>query len=264
MIRCLSGGTLTRTLGFLALLTAAPADAADPPPLEKVQIIPLAGEPGKFDHLALDAKRDRLLLAHKANNTLEVVDLKAGRLLRQIADQGGISGLVWAADADRIFAGLSAKKCNVFDAESGRLLQSIAFSDEADNVCYDPRTRHVFVGREASASVLDAPTGEAVAEVKLPGSAQVFALDPGRPRIFVNVAEPAQVVVIDTDKNAVVNSFPVTKAGDCHPLGLDAAGRRLFVGCRKNPALVVLDADTGREVAAVPIPGVVDDVFFDA
>ena len=47
--------------------------------LELVQTIVLKGKAGKLDHLALDAKRDRLFVANKANNTLDVLDLKEGQ-----------------------------------------------------------------------------------------------------------------------------------------------------------------------------------------
>ena len=60
------------------------AGAADQPSLELVKTIPLKGRVGKLDHLALDAKNDRLFVANKPNNTLDIVDLKAGKLVRQI------------------------------------------------------------------------------------------------------------------------------------------------------------------------------------
>src|SRR5205814_3126358 len=44
---------------------------------------------------------------------------------------------------------------------------------------------------------------------------------------------------------------------------LDETNKRVFVGCRNNPMIVVLDADSGREVASVPIPPDVDDLFYD-
>ena len=70
--------------------------------------------------MALDAKRDRLFLANTANGTLDVIDLKAGKLLKQVAGQSGIQGVAYAADLDRVFVGLgTGGYCNVFDG--GRL-----------------------------------------------------------------------------------------------------------------------------------------------
>jgi hypothetical protein len=72
------------------------------------------------------------------------------------------------------------------------------------------------------------------------------------------------VAVVDTEKNEVVNKFPLTLAQANYPLALDAKGDRLFVGCRKKPTVVVLDAKTGKEVQGVEIPGDTDDLFYDA
>jgi DNA-binding beta-propeller fold protein YncE len=71
-------------------------------------------------------------------------------------------------------------------------------------------------------------------------------------------------VVIDTEKDEVIDRFPVAPAGVNAALAIDEPKHRLFVGCRKNPALVVMNSDTGTIVASVPIPGDVDDLSFDA
>src|SRR5215213_528072 len=80
--------------GFTGM-AAAPMRAADPAPLEFVQTIDLKGPPGKLDHFALDTKRDRLLVANQVNDSLDVVDLKAGKLLKQVPGQKGISGVAY-------------------------------------------------------------------------------------------------------------------------------------------------------------------------
>jgi hypothetical protein len=56
----------------------------------------------------------------------------------------------------------------------------------------------------------------------------------------------------------------VKLAGGGHPLALDEANHRVYVGCRKEPMIVVLDTETGAEIAGVPIPADVDDLFLDA
>jgi hypothetical protein len=72
------------------------------------------------------------------------------------------------------------------------------------------------------------------------------------------------VAVVDTEKNEVVNKFPLTLAKANYPLALDSQGGRLFIGCRKKPMAVVLDAKTGKEVVGIEIPGDIDDLFYDA
>src|SRR5439155_12445 len=82
----------------------------------------LKGKPGKLDHLALDAKRERLFVANKVNNTLDVVDLKAGKLLQQLPNQFGVQGIAYAADLDRVYSALGTGGfCNVFDGNDYKL-----------------------------------------------------------------------------------------------------------------------------------------------
>ena len=80
----------------------------------------------------------------------------------------------------------------------------------------------------------------------------------------MNTPSPSQILVFDTEKREVVKTYALKRAGANYPLALDEANRRLFAGCRKPPMVVVLDSESGKEVAGVPIPGDVDDLFYDA
>src|SRR5262249_48628923 len=123
------------------LALALPAPAAE---LELVQKIPLKGKPGGLDHLALDARRERLFVANKSNNTLDVVDLKAGKLLEQKPNQTAIQGIAYVPDLDRVFVGLGSNGlCNAFDGETYKILKTIKFKDDADNVRYNPARKVV-------------------------------------------------------------------------------------------------------------------------
>jgi hypothetical protein len=61
-------------IALLAVVRCGQPAAANPESLELVQTIPLKGTAGRFDHLALDAKGDRLFIANLSNNSLDVVD----------------------------------------------------------------------------------------------------------------------------------------------------------------------------------------------
>ena len=50
--------------------------------LEQVQSIQLPNVAGRIDHMALDSQGGRLFVAALGNNTLEVIDLKAGTYRR--------------------------------------------------------------------------------------------------------------------------------------------------------------------------------------
>jgi len=240
--------------------------AADPAPLELVQKIALHGPAGKrLDHLALDAKRDRLFVANMANASFDVIDLKAGKLLKSVPDQRGVQGVAHAPDLGRVFVGVGDDGvCNVFDDKEYKLEKGIKLAD-ADNVRYDARTKRVYVAHaEKSLAVIDPKTLEVKAEIKLPGQPEAFQIEAGRPRLYLNVPSQKAVVVIDTEKNEVVKTYPLKSAERNYPLALDEEGHRLFVGCRKPAAVVILDTESGKELGSVAIPGDTDDVFFDA
>jgi DNA-binding beta-propeller fold protein YncE len=238
---------------------------AEPATLELVQTLPLKGAAGRLDHLALDAKGGRLFIANLSNNSLDSVDLKAGKLVRQVPGQRKIQGVAYVPDLGRIFVGNGVDGvCNAFDGRSYERVGSVKLA-EADNVRYDPRTRQVYVAHaDRALSAIDPRTLEVKATIKLPGPPEAFQIDPSQPRLYVNIPERSQVAVVDTEKNEVVARFPLTLAGANYPLAFDPAAGRVFVGCRKKPQVVVLDAKTGKEVAGVEIPGDIDDLFFDA
>lgn len=247
----------------LTLLYPSLAQAAE---LELVQTIPLKGKPGGLDHLALDSKRDRLLVANKTNNTLDVVDLKAGALLKQVPNQTGIQGIAYAPDLDRIFVGLGANGlCNIFDGETYNAVKTIKFADDADNVRYNPKTQMAYVVHaEKSLAVISARTNTVKVDIKLSAEGEGFVLEENRPRLYITTPSPCQIIVIDTDKNETVATYRVNAASNSHPVALDETNHRLYVGCRKEPMIVILDTESGKEIGSVPIPGDVDDVFLDS
>jgi DNA-binding beta-propeller fold protein YncE len=231
--------------------------------LELVQKIPLEGAAGRLDHLALDAQGERLFIANLSNDSFDVVDLKASKLVKQIRGQRKIQGVAYVPSVDRIFVGNGTDGvCNIFDGKSYGLVGSVKL-DDADNVRYDPRTKLVYVTHATHAlSAIDPNTLKVKATIKLPGAPEALQIDPTQPRLYVN-ALPSQVAVIDTEKNEVVSKYPLTLGQANYPLAVDAKGGRLFIGCRKPPTVVVLDAKTGKELAGITIPSDIDDLFYD-
>jgi hypothetical protein len=250
--------------GAVALATLAASGAARAGELELVQTIELQGKPGALDHVALDAKRDRLFLANKANNSLDVIDLKTGKLVKQKTSQTGIQGIAYAPDLDRVFVGLGSGLFNVFDGDSYKIVKTVRFKDDADNVRYVPDTHLVYVAHaDKMLGVIDGQTYDLRADIKLPDTAEGFQKETKRPRMYVNAPAANVVAVIDTDKNEVVNTFSPTTATAAVPLALDEANHRVYIGCRKKPMVVALDTETGKEVASADIAGGVDDLWLD-
>jgi DNA-binding beta-propeller fold protein YncE len=256
-----------RIIGGLAafiLLGLLPALAADPPALEAVKTIKLTGPSGKrVDHVALDAKRDRLFVANTANNSLDVIDLKMAKVIKSIPGQDTIQGVVYVPESDRVFAALNSGACNIFDGDSFKQLKSHKIPN-ADNPYHDAKGGVVYVGAaDKKLFKIDAKTLEVKGEMTLASAPASIVVEKGRPRMYVNAHVPRQVHVLDTAKFEVQKKYQLEEAGN-YPLALDEANKRLFVGCRQEPRLVVLDTETGKMLASVPIPGDIDDLYLDA
>jgi DNA-binding beta-propeller fold protein YncE len=254
-------------LTLAAALTAhapEPALAADADPLVLVQTIQLKGVVGNLDHLAVDARGGRLFVANKANNTLDVVDLKAGTLVRQIPDQIKVSGVAYARDLDMIFVGNGGGVCNGIDGKDYHVVFSTK-AEKADNVYYHSGTKTVYVAHGDTVSVLDAKTGEVKTRIATGGKTEEFRVDKKANKLFVNLRSPSVVAVIDLGKGEVVDRFKLTKTEVPGPLAYDDKAGLLYVGCGgKAPMIIVVDAKTGTELASVVIPPGIDNLHYDS
>jgi hypothetical protein len=79
---------------------------------------------------------------------------------------------------------------------------------------------------------------------------------------FVNIMDPPQIAVVEAgDPPGVRRVIPIPHAGP-HGLDIDVARRRLYCACDAG-VFLELDADSGKVLAAEPIGGVPDVVFFN-
>ena len=62
---------------------ATETSAQEKQALRLVQTIPLSGVKGRLDHMGVDVEKKRLFVATVDNNTLEIVDLSAGRVIKE-------------------------------------------------------------------------------------------------------------------------------------------------------------------------------------
>ena len=256
--------TLTALAAALTAYATEPARAADPAPLVLVQKIPLKGVIGNLDHLAVDARGGRLFVANKANNTLDVIDLKAGTLVKQIPDQTRVSGVAYAGDLDMIFVGNGGGVCNGLDGKNYKTVFSTP-AEKADNVYYHSGKKEVYVAHGETVSVLDAKTGAVKARISTGCKTHEFRVDKKANKLFINLGNPSTVAVIDLGKNEVVERFKLTKTETNGPLAYDARAGLLFVGCGgKAPMIIAVDAKSGKELASVVIPAGIDNLHYDS
>jgi DNA-binding beta-propeller fold protein YncE len=240
--------------------------AAEPPALKLIKTIPLPGVHGRFDHFAIDAKSQRLFVAALGNNTLEVIDLAAGKRIRSITGLRKPTGVLYLAGGNQIGgANGDDGTFKLFDGVSYAVSKTLGSLDDADNVRFDAKTKLIYVGyADGALAVIDPVTMKRTGNVKLAAHPESFQLEANGTRIFVNVPDAKQIAVIERDKQTVIATWPMTEFRANFPMALDEANHRLFVGCRQPARLVVFDTISGNPVANITISDDTDDLFYDA
>jgi DNA-binding beta-propeller fold protein YncE len=257
--------TVILTAALLAVWTSAASQAA-PPTLQLVQTIPLPGVEGRIDHLTVDLVGQRLFVAALGNNTLEVVDLRAGRRTSSIPGMREPQGVAFLPDRNRIIVANGGDgRCAVVDGATLQVAERVPCGDDADNVRHDRAADVLYVGAGRGwLTILGGADAREVGRIPLQGHPEAFVLEPDGHRIFVNVPTAGHVEVVDRARRTVTATWPVSTARANFPMAIDPEHRRLFVGCRQPARLLVYDLDAGRLIGEVPIAGDVDDLAYDA
>jgi hypothetical protein len=235
-------------------------------PLGLVQTIPLPGVQGKFDHLAIDLAGQRLFIAAKINNTLEVVDLKTGKRTQSLPGFHEPQGLLYLRDTKQVVVANGGDgEVQFLNGASLKVIQHFNFDADADNLRYDPLARRVYVAcRDGAIGIIDVASGKKVAELPLPAHPEAFSIETQSQRMFVNVPKANTVFVLGRRQPEVIAIWPLVSAKINYTMALDEQHGRLFVGCREPASIVVLDTATGQAVTTFPIGNETDCIFYDA
>ena len=240
--------------------------------LMRQRTIPLPSGATKFDHFAIDLKANCLFIASTGNQSVEMLDLNSGKLASSLTGFGKPHGLAWVPDSGRLFASDGAKAdLKVFEGAPLAQIKALKLSDDADDMVYDAKTKLLYVGHGGSdaanparIAVIDTNDQSILADIPVAAHPEGLEIDNATDRIFANIADAAQVVVIDGATHAQTAVWKLARAKDNVPLAYDAEHEVLFVASRAPARLLVLDGETGRELADLPADAGADDMFYDA
>ena len=260
----MKAATTIVSLGVLCC-TASVSLAQGIQPLRLIQSVPLTGVEGRIDHMAIDLVGQRLFVAALGNGSVEIIDLRSGKRVRSLGGFREPQGVEFVPSPARLIVSSADGTCEILDGTTLRRLRSFRFSRDADNIRYDDQARRIYVGYgDGGLAVLDALTGDRLGDIPLRAHPESFQLQTAGPRVFVNVSDVGEVAIIDRIKGTAVGSWKIDGFKANFPMALDEQGHRLFVGCRHPAAVLIFDDRSGRLLAAVPIDGDNDDLFYDA
>jgi len=226
--------------------------------------IPLGQVSGRIDHLAVDAKRQRLFVAELGNNSLGVVDLAAGKVLRRITGLSEPQGIAYVPFTDSILvANAGDGSVRVLRGEDLTPISRLELGDDADNVRVDAAHKRVLVGYGKGAlAVIDPGSLSKTADIRLKAHPEGFQIDETGTEVFVNVPGAREIVVADLATGST-QSLPTQGAGSNFPMAIDGEGRRVVAVFRSPPTFMALASQDGHVVAKAETCGDADDVFVD-
>jgi hypothetical protein len=239
---------------------------AEPASLVLEKTIPLPNVGGRIDHMAIDRKRQRLIVAALGNDTVEIIDLAVGKPLHSIRGLAEPQGVAYVDQTDVIFAANAGDgSVRSFRGEDFSALDRTDLRRDADNIRIDPRNGNVVVGYgDGGLAIVDPTSRRVIGTVALRGHPEGFQIDATTGRAFVNVPDHSQIAVVDLDARRQIATWKVPGVSSNYPMALESARGMLAAVFRSPPSLVLLDTKTGTVTARLPACGDADDVFFDA
>src|SRR5258706_4435249 len=273
-------------LGILLLAFAATAQGQPSVPMKLIQTIPLPGVPGALDHMAIDVRGQRLFVPAEQHQTVEVIDLKAGKRIRTLSDVLWPSTVAYNPQTNEIFVtDRSDGSVKVFNGETYELVKTIELIAGPDNATYDPATQIFYSISGARwaglpytlSAIVNTATKQHLVDIRVDSvNIQAMPIEPGTgpKKMYAALADKNQIAVIDLEKRTVLTTWPTTP--ECQaPMAaaVDTAHQRLFVGCRMYATqpdwwlpgrMIVMNTDTGKMIAQFPAVGGSDEMFFDA
>lgn len=245
------------TFATAAMALAFSAALAGPSGYHLARTVPLPGNEG-WDDLTVEAHR--LFITHGTH--VVVIDLTDFSVAGDIPDTPRAHGVAFSPSLGFVSDG-GDDTVTVFDPKTLKVSKRIAVGKGPDAIIYDPWSNKVltFNGGGKDASVIDVPSLTVDGTIPLGGKPE-FAASDGKGKVFVNLEDTSQIVVLDPKKMVVPKRWPLKPCEEPSGLAIDVAHSRLFSGCH-NKLMVVTDARTGKVIATPPIGQGVDGNRFD-
>jgi YVTN family beta-propeller protein len=250
-------------LYVLLLATVVNKVSAQPNNIHSLATFHIGGA-GGWDYLSLQPNSNKLYLSH--GTQVNVVDKSTGDSIAVIPNTMGVHGIAFVPDLKKGYTSNGRlNSLTVFNLETNAVLTQIPVGQNPDAIIYDSYSKRIIVceGRSHDISVIDPATDKVVTTVDLGGKPEE-AVSNGAGKIYVNIENKNEVVVIDASSFKVTGHWSLGQGEAPTGLAIDKANNRLFSGCSDNKLLVVMDATNGKVITSLPIGNDCDGVAFDA
>jgi WD40 repeat protein len=280
------------TILLLFVLANFVGDAGTPvkPPLKLLRRIPMpqvaikGRGPRNFDALTADVKNNRLFVAAQWHGSVEVYDMKTGKLIRSITGIGRPLDILYLDEVASIYVTDGTGRptlgvgetgaVRVYDGTTYKQAKTINLLPDTDSIAYDSATKLLYVkngGEDAkipySFITILKTNGEKVGEIKVDSDTiGDVVLESNGSKVFVPDTDKKRknkiIRVFDRNTHEQLASWPDPHGTHSGVMDVDEKNHRLFAG-EPEGLVTVFDTDTGKEVTTLPIGKGMDGLEYD-
>jgi DNA-binding beta-propeller fold protein YncE len=228
------------------------------------QSITLPAVNGRIDHLDCNLKDQIIYLAALSGNSLEVIDLKNGKVLHSVKGLNEPQGVAYIPQTKEVIVANGGNgTCVFYNSQTFEITAKLDLGSDADDVRYDSLAEKIYVGYgDGGLAIIDARTHKQVGGVKLPAHPEGFQIDQGVNKVFVNVPGAGEIDVINL-KNTNLTGTWKTEYHANFPMAINPVDHVVFIGYRRPAKLVALNATTGETIAEADMVSDIDDLYYD-
>jgi YVTN family beta-propeller protein len=218
---------------------------------------------GGWDYLAIGPGNNRLYVSH--GTQVNILDKTTGDSVGVIENTTGVHGIAFDKSLGRGFTSNGRlNNVTVFDLETNSVITHISTGENPDAILYEPFIKKIITcnGRSKDLSIIDPVTNKVTATIAVGGKPETAVSDE-KGKLFVNIEDKSEIVVVDLTSLKVIARWPLAPAEEPTGLAIDRKTNRLFAACG-NKWLAVVDISNGHLITTLPIGGGCDGAAFDA
>jgi DNA-binding beta-propeller fold protein YncE len=228
-------------------------------------------QPGGFDHAAIHHTHSCLYVAHTINNALDVIDCVTDQYLHSIPDLSGVAGALVSEERNLVFtSNRSENTVGIFTPGNEQGLVKIPVGQRPNGLSFDPQRGLLLAANVGNPelpdsftiSMVDVERRKMIASIPVADRTRWTIYDPHTDAFYVNIADPAQIVVVEaTHHDRIARTLTVPAVGP-HGLDLDVENYILFCAC-DDGKLFTLATSSGEILHTADLSGKPDVIFFN-